>query len=91
MLAVIYPNLWLGRVVVLSRRRIKSRSGLRRLPASLNGCVADASGPRHCIRFDTSAADFKPHKQFVVYAGTERFSLGQKMLEHGKRIESIFN
>jgi len=25
-----------------------------------------------------ACADLKPHKQYVVYSGTERFSLGQK-------------
>jgi predicted AAA+ superfamily ATPase len=41
--------------------------------------VKRSSAPKPEKGFYTASADLKPHKQFVVYSGTERFSLGQKV------------
>jgi len=40
--------------------------------------IKRSSAPKLEKGFHSSSADLKPQKQFVVYAGTERFSLGQK-------------
>jgi len=40
--------------------------------------VKRSSAPKLEKGFYSACADLKPHKQFVVYSGTERFSLGQK-------------
>ncbi|HSZ74634.1 MAG TPA: ATP-binding protein [Rhizomicrobium sp.] len=41
--------------------------------------IKRGSAPKVERGFHSAAADLKPQKQFVVYAGTERFSLGQKV------------
>jgi uncharacterized protein len=41
--------------------------------------IKRSSAPKLGKGFHSAAADLKPQKQFVVYAGTERFSLGQKV------------
>jgi predicted AAA+ superfamily ATPase len=41
--------------------------------------IKRSSAPKLGKGFHSAAADLKPQKQFVVYAGIERFSLGQKV------------
>ena len=40
--------------------------------------IKRSSAPKVEKGFHLACADLKPHKQYVVYSGTERFSLGQK-------------
>ncbi|MCC6913383.1 MAG: ATP-binding protein [Rhodospirillaceae bacterium] len=41
--------------------------------------IKRSSAPKVAKGFHSASADLKPHKQFVVYSGTERFSLGNKI------------
>lgn len=41
--------------------------------------IKRSSAPKVEKGFHFASADLKPHKQFVVYAGNERFSLGKKI------------
>jgi len=41
--------------------------------------IKRSSAPKVDKGFHFASADLEPHKQFVVYAGTERFSLGNKI------------
>lgn len=41
--------------------------------------IKRSSAPKVEKGFHSASADLKPHKQFVAYSGTERFSLGRKI------------
>jgi predicted AAA+ superfamily ATPase len=45
--------------------------------------VKRSSAPKVEKGFHSACADLKPHKQFVVYPGTERFSVGDKTMALG--------